>query len=406
MNCSHTSVECLNEYEFFRKYRCRSCGSVLLCACERSLAETFLPHQAHIAHEYGTGRRISIDGIGRVCAECRGAVEEPHPRAEGHSAGGKIDRFYWREIFKTYCGGIQEEYGGSFPFKSILEFEAKEPDIAERIRQSARKFWQHRHKTAPKYDTKEQTQAEFLDKVPVPVKTLDGEYRQVERKGQKIGCWSNSKGDLVSVEKLVEDWYSSQGLSVWRCERRLISVWVATFFGVPIQDPADPYSQLAMRHSTVGWTPIKRNTPLISFRLPRDFGSSEYYERRGDVLDTWIDGVRIAQNMTALYDMLLPETKLIRDYLWVGDQEAEELGRVALRVIPNDAVAAALAWAIGHFWDRQPGWPDLLVVGKHSYSFSEVKSPYDQLSQSQMNWFSWAVENAHLQCELVRVKRK
>lgn len=405
MVCSHISVECLNQYEYFRKFRCENCGAILLCECELVLAETFLPHQAFIGHEYGTGKRIPVTGIGRVCAECTGGADLSFPRAEGHGQGGKVDRFYWHEIFKSYCEAVLAHCGGQFPFRDILDFEVVHPEIARQLKQQARKFWQDRHKRSPKYNTKERTQAELLNHISVPVRELQCEYRQIERETQTIGQWVAASGELVSVERVAQESFQAQGAIALACERRLISVWIATFLGIPIQDSGDPLSQIAMRHSTIGWSMKNRKTPLIKFRMSTDFGSEHYYERRADVLNRCINELRVAADPVALYDELLPCTELIRDYLWVADNRAVELGRRALGVIPQRIVAEAVSWAIQHFWDRQPGWPDFLVIDNKGFKFAEVKSPLDRLSQAQMKWFQWAVENA-VPCELLRIKRK
>jgi hypothetical protein len=158
----------------------------------------------------------------------------------------------------------------------------------------------------------------------------------------------------------------------------------------------------------VGWTPRNRNTPPIRFRLPRDFGSAAYYERRASTLDTWTAGVRTCRDIVALYDRLLDETEVIRDYLWVADTSAIELGRAGLEVIDREIVALMIDWAIRSFWERQPGWPDFLVRAapgnKPAYRFCEVKSPADVLSLHQMKWFEWATKN-EIPCELIMVKR-
>ena len=59
MTCIHGSVECLNHYEFFRKYRCKDCGQILMCECERKLATTFLPHQISFSSEYEQEKNTS-----------------------------------------------------------------------------------------------------------------------------------------------------------------------------------------------------------------------------------------------------------------------------------------------------------------------------------------------------------
>lgn len=407
-NCEHAIIECLNHYEIFRKYRCAECNLILTCSCEQKLADAFLPHQAKIGTEFGTQRRVPVDGVAPICASCRGVVELPHPKTQSRHSGEKIERYYWREIFRTYCERVLSALGGDFLHSDITAFEVAEPKLARRLKREARKFWQDVHRHNPRYDTRERTQAQFLGTLKVPNVCIAAEYVQIERGGNLVGRWLAQDGTPVSVEYLVQQRLRAGGEHPIECERKLIGVWVATFLGVAIQDAADPFSQVAMRNSTVGWTPRNRNTSLIRFRLPRDFGSAAYYERRASILDTWILGVRTCRDIVALYDRLLDETELIRDYLWVADSSAIELGRAALEVIDRKTVALMIDWAIRNFWERQPGWPDFLVRAapgnKPPYRFSEVKSPADVLSLHQMKWFEWATKN-EIPCELIMVKR-
>jgi hypothetical protein len=379
----------------------------MMCECERKLALTFLPHQVDFASEYGSRRRIPVDGFTpRICAECRGVAEEAHPLAEIWGQKGKVERFYWRDIFKTYCELLVEYYGPDFHFGNVVERDSQFPEIAKRLNKKARKYWQEIHEKAPKYDVKEDTEAEFLAEVPVPIRHIEGDYIQIERQDQKIGKWLNRVGELVSVEDLVTEYYHSQGYEVLRSERRLISAWVATFLGMPIQDPSDPRTQQVMRGSTKAWTSRNQNTAKIYFNLPEDFGSPYYYQRRRVVIDSWLLGMRIATNLVSLFDTLLEETELIRDYLWVADDKVGALARQALRVLPQELVITCVKWAIEDFWGRQSGWPDLVVISEDKFLFAEVKSPHDKLSQDQMRWFRWAVTEAAIPCEIVKVRRK
>jgi hypothetical protein len=114
--------------------------------------------------------------------------------------------------------------------------------------------------------------------------------------------------------------------------------------------------------------------------------------------------MRVAERLEILFDLLLDETQLIRDYLWVADAVSVERARRALEALPREIVVRSVEWAIGNFWHRQPGWPDLLVVRDGEYRFVEVKSPHDELSQEQMRWFEWA-SSQNVSCEITRVKR-
>jgi len=107
-----------------------------------------------------------------------------------------------------------------------------------------------------------------------------------------------------------------------------------------------------------------------------------------------------------LLDELDRDCESFRDYLWVNDGKTIEVDRIALNILPKEIVVAGVEWAIQDFWHRQPGWPDLFVFRENEYKFVEVKSPHDELSQEQMNWFQWAVEQANIPCEICRVEKK
>ena len=190
---------------------------------------------------------------------------------------------------------------------------------------------------------------------------------------------------MCSAEKIVSEWYESEEYTVKACERRLISTWVGTFLAPIIQDPNDPGNRLVMRDSTRGWTPNNRNAPIIKFLLPEDFASKEYYERRYEAFTDWFKKLENSGNLTTIFEALLESSTLLRDYLWVNEDDAVELARSALHVIPPELVLVSVKWAIRDFWNRQPGWPDLFIYKNDDYLFVEVKSPHDKLSQEQMN---------------------
>lgn len=270
--CFHTVVNCLNHYDTIRKYRCATCGGVYICSCEQQLVTTFLPHQTHEASEYGSRARVAVNGYApRLCAECRHSPEEPHPRAAIWGRKGKIERYYWREIFKTECelsGEWLRETGQTV--RGIMDFRRRFPDVAEGFRREARERWQRLHRKAPKYDLREETEAAFLAAVPVPTFEWSAEYRQVRRGDQLVGKWVAADGQLISAEGLVANRFQASHSEVIRCERRLISSWYATLLGKLIQDPADPRLQRYTRQSTRGWHSDQRNTSVIDLLLPED----------------------------------------------------------------------------------------------------------------------------------------
>ncbi len=406
--CGHVNLKCLNHFEAIRKYQCLDCGEVLICDCERALALRFLPHQLNFGTEYGTRRMIPVDGFeAKVCTECRGGHEEAHPLAVIYGRKGKVERFYWREIKKTYfelASSWLDETGNSI--SDILQFERSYPDQTKSFKAKSKKHWQIVHQKSPKYDVHERTEAEFFNVVSVPIREIDAEYVQVKRGDQQIGRWISPKGERVSAEDLAREWYAALGFGVVRCERQMISTWVATFVSEAIQDPADPRISRVSRHSTRGWSSKVRNTPIIEFLLPDDFGSAEFYERRRTNIDQSIDRMRGSADLVSLYDQLLEGSWQLRDYLWVNDNESVKVGHLGVSIIPAAIVIEAVQWAIKDFWNRQPGWPDLFIYRDLEYMFCEVKSPHDRLSADQMNWLEWAVNAVGLHCEICRIKKR
>jgi len=408
VQCKHEIVRCLNHYDTFRKYQCQTCGRVYICDCERELALTLLPHQIEIGREYGTQQRYFVTGFApNMCASCRGEREEAHPRAAIYGQKGKVERFYWREIFKTYWEHVMDSmHDCGIQVRDIVEFKSRFPEEAREFRRASKEYWQGVHRRAPKYDLKELTEAAFLSEVRVPTRELPAEYAQIKRNGQRIGKWVSRSGELCSAEQIATESYESLGFRVRECERKLISTLVGTLLAPIVQDPNDPRVRPVMRHSTRGWTLEDRDTPLISFLLPEDFGSSEYYKRRSEAFSEWIQRLMVSKNLSKVFEELIGQSTSLRDYLWVNDDDAIDLARTALRIVPKGVILGAVNWAIQHFWNRQPGWPDLFAYKDGEYLFVEVKSPYDRLSAEQMRWFRWAMEEANIPCEICRLRKR
>jgi hypothetical protein len=287
--------------------------------------------------------------------------------------------------------------------KDVLELASRFPGEIKKFKKEAKKQWQQRHKTNPKYDMSEPTTAGFLSEVSVPNVIVKAAYIQVEKGSQKLGKWINQSGEVVSAEEIAVEHYRNQGFDVWLCERRLISMLVGTFLQPVIQDPSDPRVRTVMRGSTKNWSQTNRDTPPISFFLPEDFGTAEFYLRREREFSNAISELAAAGDLLARFDDLLEPSMLLRDYLWVNDDIPVELARAALRVLPVTVIVQGVSWAIRHFWQRQAGWPDLLLLRGPEFCFSEVKSPNDELSLEQMQWFRWATMETNLPCEICRV---
>src|SRR6516165_5907427 len=78
--CPHSNVRCLSEFELIRKYRCESCGAVMMCACDESIGRKFLARQLEFGAELDTKRGVPVTAgfQPRVCEECRSLPLTPH----------------------------------------------------------------------------------------------------------------------------------------------------------------------------------------------------------------------------------------------------------------------------------------------------------------------------------------
>jgi hypothetical protein len=406
-SCSHPRRRCLNHFDTIRKYICEECGVVHICDCDEQLAMQFLPHQTRTASEYGTRTRHPVAGFApALCPECRGEPELPHPMASVRGRKSKIERFYWREITKTFHGLARDwlrDHGETV--SSVLDFGSRFPEVSKELRKEARRYWQQRHKTDPKYDLSEPTQQELHSDLEIPEVVVFAPYQKMARGEQSVGKWDDGAGELVSAERIAARFYKAQGWEVYECERRLISTLYATFCFPVVQDPTDPELQIGYRNSTRGWTSEKPNTGLIAIPLPKDFGLPHHFDRRQAEYERLLEDLAEA-SLREVFEANLAAGENLRDYLWVNEDHAVHLARHALQVIPHDAILRWLRWVAGDFWHRQPGWPDLLLLREGAFRFSEVKTPNDALSQEQIRWFRWACGEEQVPCEICRVRKE
>jgi hypothetical protein len=372
-----------------------------MCECERDLALQVLPHQVSCGTQYGTHLTYPISGFAKsICRLCRGEREEEHPRAAIYGQKGKVERYYWREIYKTYLEIVRSFLAEQeITVEDIIEFERKFPKTAKDMKKEARKIWQVHRKNEPMYDLQEPTEASFLKEVHVLQKYLDFKYVQILRKNQKIGKWVGKTGVLLSAENVVTEWYNGLGFSVKKCERKLITVLVGTFCNSVITDPSDPRRVWNFSKDRKNIVPA-----ILNSLIPADFGSKEYFKRRSEGFYSLFENLEKA-DMRELFEKLLEPSRSFRRYLGAYDNETLELGRTALRVMPQPLVLKCIDWAIREFWHRQSGWADFFVFNENEFKFVEVKSPHDELSLEQMNWFKWAIEEASIPCEIIRLTR-
>ncbi len=373
-DCEHAKLRCLNHYEYFRKYLCEACGGVYMCECERELASTFLPHKTKQGSEYGTRKVYPVSGFApNVCSECRGEPEEPFPK---EYLGSQVKRYYWRELFKTYCENAAAWLASNgHEVQSLVEFKERFPDEHRRLEKEAKDFWTWTHRTNPKYGINERTERTFLAEVQIPIRRIEADHVSVQLEGtnKKLGQWLNGEGRPVPVEEVAREWYELQGYAVMHCEYELITVLVTTFFG-------DVLPKLGLPYGT--------------------------YWRHKNEVEVAVQRLRDAASMVDLFDSLLDQSEKLRKRLGFADKETVAMARKALSSLPKGIVVTLVEWTIEDYWTRKNGWPDLLVVRGDQFLFVEVKSPKDRLRPEQMDWFQWIVEETDIPCEICRVEKR
>ena len=181
-DCTHSSLSCINAYETIRKYRCASCGEVMMCACEEKFGRRFLPHQLSNGTELDTKMKVPVTlGFRKnVCSSCRGLPEEASPKAPMHGRSSKILRYYWREINMETIrrfGDWVVEQGEHDWLAARRKYKDAYKSVEQQVVAEIKEF----HLRSPKYVYDEESQSEVLTKNKVEVVRLDGTYARHKR---------------------------------------------------------------------------------------------------------------------------------------------------------------------------------------------------------------------------------
>lgn len=282
----------------------------------------------------------------------------------------------------------------------LLQLRDQHPLVVAAAEREALQFWKAVDKAQPRYDTSTPSQSEFLNEVAVPVAEFSAPHRVVlAANGHPLGRFVRSDGMHVTVEEWVASEARDAGWRVYECERRLIRGLVAVLLAPVFLDSTDSQLRTGYRKSTLGRTGAMFG--MVPIPLPDDFGTRAFGTRRRAALDARLAELA-TRDISTEFENLLEFSLPIRDYLSVNDVEIEFV-RAVLAEIPAVTVLTALSWTAEHFWERQAGWPDLVVVRRGKLYFVEVKSKNDRLSEEQMRWFRWAVLEARIPCCVVKV---
>lgn len=402
-SCNHPTVDCINHYEIIRKYKCETCGAVMMCACEEEFAKRFLPHQLSEGTDLQTRRRIPVtQGFQpNICNSCRGLSEEAHPKAEIYGASSKIRRYYWREILlqttvRFADWGLNEGYKDYDTALRVRrdEYEKIEKLVIEEIK--------YLHNQSPKYIFQEEAQSEVLAKNEVEIVNLAGIYTKTQN--GKMGILAEDRP--YSAEEFVRQYYSQKGYQVLTSESIPFHVLFGAFMWLLIQDTTDPLVRVVGFGDRSAFDE-GRSGQQIWIHLPEDFGTPGYASRRQEAIEKHFERIpKNKEELLWLFDYWTDPSTGLRQYLWAHRSQDIERTRQLIQILSVDEIYRVLNYLVADYWRRYTGWPDLLVYKSDEYFFVEVKSSRDKLREDQKKWIYANTLELHIPFKLVKIHKQ
>lgn len=401
--CSHETLSCLNEYDFIRKYRCKDCGAVMMCDCDKTVGRAFLPHQLKVGSEYGTRIRVRVTAgfQPRICRDCRGLPPEPHPRAEIHGQTTKIKRYYWREIWRRryefFLDWAREH--GQDP-KSARE-PSGQPAWEEAEARALAEI-KELHEKSPRYVYGEESEEEFIRRCGVNVLALAATYA---RKSETKRVQVFDGQERISVEEYVMRYFARDRWQSVVLESRPLHALFAVLMCRLVQDPSDEEVQTVGRKACSN-VDAKESGPVLWFPHPKDFGSAAYGVRRTDAIRAHLSQEMFDRTtLLQLFDRWTSESWTLRNYLWVHKEEDVHDARRLVELLPPTVIVDILRYLAENYWHHCLGWPDLLLWRPGEFLLVEVKSSGDKLSEDQKRWISDNFARLHLPFQIAKLHK-
>jgi len=400
--CPHTTVTCVNPHIMIRKYRCESCGAVMMCTCDESFARKYLPHQIAEVRDSLSGLRVKVTrGFQeKICNACRGLPEPSFPRAEIYGRSSKILRYYWREIsFETtrrFADWAKKQGFDDWLIASTKhrhQHRLIEKEVADEMRKQ--------HEIFPKYKFVEKSQDEVLTQNNVEVVRLDAEFQHTV---DNRLCILDGQRRL-SPEQFAAVHLETMGYRVFFTESRPFHVLFGVFFWLLIQDPADPHNRMVSFGSRTDYDSGKKGNPIWT-TLPEDFATAAYARRRTEAINDHFELIPSTKDeMLWTFDYWVEPSSDFREYLWAHNQKDVARAREIIEILPVKITHRILRYLIGSYWKRYCGWPDLLAVKGDEFIFAEVKASKDKLSEDQKRWITDNHDHLHLPFKLIKIHR-
>jgi hypothetical protein len=300
-----------------------------------------------------------------------------------HGASSKIKRFYWRELsFETMNRfAVWAADQGLDVAAAYLDLQHR-PERELAAEQSLVDI-KSLHARAPKYSMEEESQESLIRRCGVRVDRIDAVYQDPPT-GPRVRLLL--KDGAVDVNEFVKRHFEGQGYKVVFLESRPFHVLFGVFMWIVVQAPADDLGSVVSFGDRVAYEAGTKGE-LVWLRLPKDFGTGAYAQRRRDAIDAHLsDDLRLDLEWT--FEYWLQHSSDLRNYLWAHRAEDVAVARQLLKLLPSHTVVSILRYLIDGYWERYLGWPDLLIYRDGSWSFVEIKSSSDKLSVNQKRWIA------------------
>jgi hypothetical protein len=388
--CEHNMVICLNQHELIRKYRCTDCHGVMICACDEAFGRQFLAHQLDHGVELETQKHTPVthDFQTNICNACRGLPLVPAPASAIPGRTSKIKRFYWRELYFAETERMAA-WQRDNPYASPEEIRSIHRCIEKEVLEEMKAL----HARQPKYDTREPSQSEIIDRYGVEVEAFHPRYLESPQKGAVV-MW---EAKPVSAEYFAARQYEASGWSVMPLE----STPLHAFFGVMmwplIQDPCDPKCRMVQFGPRTAFE-AGEEVSMVTTHMPEDFGAPGYGRRRVKEIKEHFaflspNGLSDRVILLDIFDHWRDPSENLRQYLSAHCTADVDRARRLIEILPAKAAIAILRYLVDDYWGRYVGWPDLLLWRNEAFMMVEVKSASDKLSADQMRWIA---DNNHI----------
>ncbi len=375
----------------------------MMCSCDEEFARKYLPHQISEGTELETQRRVPVTlGFQRsICDKCRGIPQKAYPKSATYGRGSKVHRYYWREIaFETIKRFA--EWAENQGFTDWLEAMLEHREIYNSIEREVVNEIKEMHQTCPKYVYQEESQAEILSRYNVEILDLNGTY--VSTPGRYVSILDGNM--ICTAEEFVERYFKRQGYNVLRTESVPFHVIFGVFMWLLIQDPADELGRFASFGERSAFEQGTQGE-LITTILPKDFGSSGYFQRRKEAVETHLNSIpEDKDELLWTFDYWIDGSHELRQYLWAHRPEDVDKAREIIRILPPSVIKRILDYLIQNYWQRYLGWPDLLVFDQNEFFFVEVKSSKDKLREDQKTWIGENAQHLNLPFKMVKIHKR